>query len=409
MRNDPGRRSMRPSRFACSGIGCSRRELLLAGAGVALARTGLRGDVARALAQTPVAADLATTAVAAWIYGYPLLCTDVTVVQGTNVAAPGAFQAPINQLANLRQFPDASITTVVGLNVDTLYTSAFLDLSAEPLVFQWPDMGDRYFLFPFLDGWSDVVGSYGSRTTGQGAGTLVLAGPFWDGAVPEGISLPAETIGLRVPTNLAWLIGRIYCAGTPEDYAAVHAIQDQLKLVPLSKWGSAYAPPPGTVDPAIDMKTLPFEQINGMAAAAYFGRLAELLAANPPYPADAPLLARMGTLGIAPGKPFEFAALDPAVQQALETAPKAGLAKLPEGAAAAGKIVNGWLVSTTLGAYGTDYLTRAYVSLIGGGLISGPTRSTRTRTPIRRGSRSTAPATMSCISPPCPRSRASGR
>jgi hypothetical protein len=53
------------------------------------------------------------------------------------------------------------------------------------------------------------------------------------------------------------LIGRIYCTGTPEDYAAVHALQDQMKLVPLSAYGKPYEPPPGKVDPSIDMKTEP--------------------------------------------------------------------------------------------------------------------------------------------------------
>jgi hypothetical protein len=38
------------------------------------------------------------------------------------------------------------------------------------------------------------------------------------------------------------LRGRTYCTGTPEDYAAVHAIQDQYKLVPLSAYGKPYCP-----------------------------------------------------------------------------------------------------------------------------------------------------------------------
>jgi hypothetical protein len=350
----------------------SRRRLLqtAAAGGVALSalqagRTAPFLSPGSALAQTPAPDDLTAAAVDAWLYGYPLLSIAITGQQSTNVTAPQDFQAPPNQFASLREFPDASFTAVVAPNVDTLYSSAFLDLAAEPIVFQWPDMGDRYFLFPILDGWSDVVMSPGSRTTGEGAGTLVIAGPDWVGTTPAGIDLPADTIGLRVPTNLAWVIGRIYCSGTTEDYAAVHAIQDQLRLVPLSAWGSDYTPPAGTVDAAVDMTTAPVEQVNTMAAADYFGQLADLIGANPPSPADAPILSSMAALGIEPGKPFDFNALDPAVQQALEAAPKAGLAKLPEGAATAGKMENGWLVLLHGGDYGTDYLLRAYVALLG--------------------------------------------
>jgi len=54
---------------------------------------------------------------------------------------------------------------------------------------------------------------------------------------------------------MVWCFGRIYCTGTPEDYKAVHALQDQVSAVPLSAYGKPYTPPPGMVDPAIDMKT----------------------------------------------------------------------------------------------------------------------------------------------------------
>ena len=43
----------------------------------------------------------------------------------------------------------------------------------------------------------------------------------------------------KSPTSIVWILGRIYCTGTPEDYKAVHAIQDQCKLVPLSAYGKA--------------------------------------------------------------------------------------------------------------------------------------------------------------------------
>ena len=89
-------------------------------------------------------------------------------------------------------------------------------------------------------------------------GEFAIVGPDWHGELPAGVE------ELRSSTNLVWIIGRTYCTGTPEDYAAVHAIQDQYKLVPLSAYGKPYTPPPGRVDPSIDMKTAPREQVERM-------------------------------------------------------------------------------------------------------------------------------------------------
>lgn len=72
----------------------------------------------------------------------------------------------------------------------------------------------------------------------------------------------------RVPVSV-WLLGRIYCTGTPDDHAAVHKLQDEFKLVPLSAYGKPYTPPAGKVDPAIDMKAAVRDQVNRMDAVSY--------------------------------------------------------------------------------------------------------------------------------------------
>jgi hypothetical protein len=111
----------------------------------------------------------------------------------------------------------------------------------------------------------------------------------------------------KSPTSLVWLISRTYCTGTPEDYAAVHALQDAMKLQPLGTWGQDYVPPPGKVDPAIDMKTAVRDQVNALRATEFFTLLAELMKRNPPAAADAPAVERFAQLGLAPGQ-----AVDPA-------------------------------------------------------------------------------------------------
>jgi hypothetical protein len=50
-------------------------------------------------------------------------------------------------------------------NADTLYTEIWLDVSKEPWVLSIPDMGDRYYIMPMLDGWSEG-GSYPPKRQG---------------------------------------------------------------------------------------------------------------------------------------------------------------------------------------------------------------------------------------------------
>jgi len=175
----------------------------------------------------------------AYIYGYPLVTMEMTRRIITNVASVVGTRGPMGQLIKLRQYPDASFRDVTAPNADTLYTSAFIDVGKEPWVLGIPDMKDRYYLFPMLDGWTDVFQVPGKRTTGTGAQTYAITGPGWKGTLPTGVK------EYKSPTSIVWILGRIYCTGTPEDYAAVHALQDQCTLVPLSAYGKPYTPAAG--------------------------------------------------------------------------------------------------------------------------------------------------------------------
>ncbi|MCJ9700127.1 DUF1254 domain-containing protein [Bradyrhizobium sp. SHOUNA76] len=294
----------------------------------------------------------------AYVYGYPLVTMEMTRRVMTNVVAVEGTRGPMGQIIKLRQYPDASFRDVTAPNADTLYTTSFFDVGREPWVLSIPDMKDRYYLMPLLDGWTDVFEVPGKRTTGTGAQTYAVTGPGWTGMLPSGVK------ELKSPTSLVWLLGRIYCTGTPDDYALVHKLQDECKLVPLSSYGKSYTPSPGKVDPSVDMKTAVREQVNKMDAVAYFTLLCELMKHNPPAAADAPELAKFAKIGIVPGKEFEASKL------------KADFVKrMPE--VAFDRIMlqfkvnkelkneNGFGFTTKTGLYGTDYLMRAFVTAIG--------------------------------------------
>jgi len=295
----------------------------------------------------------------AYVYGYPLVTMEMTRRVMTNVAAPTRKYAPMGQFANMRQYPTPSDHDVTTPNADTLYSAAWLDVSKEPYVFSIPDAGDRYYLMPLLDGFTEVFQDPGTRTTGTKPQTYAITGPSWKGQLPTGMT------EYKSATNLVWIIGRTYCSGTPADYAAVHAFQDKLALVPLSAWGRPYTPPPGKVDASVDMKTAVRDQVDRMDAETYFKTLSALLQNNPPTKADAPMMSTMAKIGIAPGRDFDMSKLDPAMAKAVSEAPAAAQKAIHAQAERAGRRVNGWIVSTKTGNYGTDYMQRAAITMVG--------------------------------------------
>jgi hypothetical protein len=112
--------------------------------------------------------------VEAYVYGYPLITMEMTRRVVTNVTAPEGAHAPMGQFANLREYPTASFRDVTAPNADTLYSSAFLDVTNEPYVLSLPDEDGRYYLMPMLSGWTDVFQVPGKRTTGTKAQTYAI-------------------------------------------------------------------------------------------------------------------------------------------------------------------------------------------------------------------------------------------
>jgi hypothetical protein len=300
----------------------------------------------------------------AYVYGYPLVTMEKTRQIMTNVREPSGTRAPMGQFVRMRTFPSAEFRDVTAPNADTLYTTAWLDVGKEPWILSIPDAHDRYYLFPMLDAWTTVFENPGKRTTGTGPQRYAITGPGWKRSLPAGVK------EYKSPTSIVWILGRIYSTGTPEDYAAVHKMQDECSVEPLSSYVKPFTPPPGTVDPNIDMKTPTREQVNAMDAKSYFTLLAKLMKDNPPTAEDAPMVAKLARIGIVPGEDFNFNKLDPAVQQALLDVPKEAVGKIREWwkegiARGVNKLENGWILSLKTGIYGTNFMQRAYIAYYG--------------------------------------------
>ncbi len=345
---------MKESRKA--GLGVGARAIALAFVFIALCGPHAAAQQVAA----PLSADEATAiATDAYIYGYSLVTMEYTRRVMTNIAKPAGTKAPMGQLVRMRTYPNASFRDVTAPNADTLYTTGWIDVSKEPYVLSLPDAHGRYYLMPMLDAWTTVFQTPGKRTTGTGPQTYAITGPNWSGTLPAGVT------EYKSPTALVWILGRIYCTGTPKDYKAVHEMQDKITLVPLSSYGKPYTPPTGTADPNIDTKTAVREQVNALDVTAYFNLMAQLMKDNPPTAEDAPMVQRIAKIGIVPGQPFDLTKLSPEAQQALKNVPKAAVGKIMGYFKDAGKEENGWLFLTKTGIYGTDYLNRAMITAIG--------------------------------------------
>jgi hypothetical protein len=317
----------------------------------------------RAADATKVGAEEAKAiAEEAYIYGYSLITTEVTRVQMTNVAAEeGGLRGPVGQFINVKRYPPGDYRGVSAPNADTLYSAAWIDVGAEPVVFSHPDMGDRYFLFPMYSLWMPVIESPGKRNGGGKAANYLLTGPGWKGEVPSGMKQ------IKSPTRFMLILGRTYADGTEADDKAVNELQAQYKLTPLSSIGKPYTfkAPPVDPDPGYSMTDKPQDVIDAMSTSTYFNMMAKLMGSSaPPAADDGPMLGKMAKIGLVPGKPFEMDQLDPAVQAALKDVPRMASAKIFSQKDTSGAKQNGWLIPAAAGAYKT-YLERALVAAFG--------------------------------------------
>ncbi|GAA4390924.1 DUF1254 domain-containing protein [Tsukamurella soli] len=283
----------------------------------------------------------------AYVFGYPLVLMDAT----------RAAAAPANRFSHAPTIPGSADRTVVRLNQDTLYSQAWLDLSAEPVVVQVPDMGSRYWLLPVLDAWTNVVHNPSSvrpqlqSGATRGPFTYAFTGPSWKG------TLPVDVTPMPVPTNMAWILGRVQVDGE-HDLSAVHAVQAQITIAPLSAWTRT----PGTSNPPASASAgaEPVKTVADMSGTAYFEKLNALMVANPAAAAAAPALARFATVGIKPGSPGAALPAD-----RLDTAVEAAQKRFVGYKSPTAKFENGWRFDLETGRYGTDYLQRAFIARIG--------------------------------------------
>ncbi|MEU8619150.1 DUF1254 domain-containing protein [Streptomyces sp. NPDC048623] len=298
----------------------------------------------------------AAPAAEAYVFAYPLVTMELTRRQMTTPGAAVPGSAAPNTFAHLPVTPDASFEGVVSPNADTLYSLAWLDLSAGPVRLSVPETRGRYFLLPLYDAWTNVFACPGSRTTGSAAGEFAVVGPGWRGELPDGVER------IDAPTSMVAIIGRTQVNGA-SDYPVVHAVQAGYRLTPLTDGATAAA---NADSGPVDLVTAPVDQVAALDPATFFAMTAHLMAANPAKADDAPMVEGLARLGVVPGMPFDWDSLSPETQQAVTEGAAEGLAQIQAaGRKPRARVRDGWMTAFEIGAYGTDYLQRAAVTLVG--------------------------------------------
>lgn len=275
----------------------------------------------------------------------------------------------LNRFRHVPTLADPHTRDVTTPNADTLYSSAWLDLSLEPLFLTVPPVGDLYYSYAFIDLFTDNFLVVNNRLKSNGLATHMIAGPRWNGDAPGDVTL------VRAPTTSAWLLGRLLVDG-PEELDRVRILQNRVLLETpdmrnerrILETGElmrfrTQAPPEPVADWAAPHPGDPFDLFDiGMRA----------LGESPLPERDRPLLEALAPLKLKPGRRFDQRAFSDAERRAMRAGMEQGHADI-RAAAGRGRTIDGWTYGERhLGHFGDDYLYRAATALTAlGALVPG--------------------------------------
>jgi hypothetical protein len=304
-----------------------------------------------------------TLGVQAYIYGFPWIYLPTLRWQWVTQPRYPANSpyAAVNYFWHARHLTDASYRDGGSPNNDTLYSTAWVDVTKEPVILTVPDMGDRYYTFEIGGMDSDNFAYIGKRTTGSKAGSYAIVGPDWKG------KLPADVKALD-PSRTPWvlILGRTLVNG-PSDVTTVNKLQDEYRLTPLSLWRTSTAVPESR-----DVWA-PFDPKSDLLAA--WKTMNRAMTENPPKLQDSLLIQQFATIGVGPGQ--DVARMDEETKRGLTRAAVDGQ-KLLKDAVVSGDLgsqVNGWnFPPRDMGRAGVkgNFLLRGSVQCLGG-IISNDT------------------------------------
>ena len=285
----------------------------------------------------PGIAETKAIAEEGFIYGLPIVMNYAVMNEFVIDKNSGQYKGPFNTIANDARVFTYKDTAVVTPNSDTPYSMLWLDLRAEPMVISVPAVEKaRYYSVQLIDGNTYNYGYIGSRATGNEVGDYLVVGPDWAGTTPAGIR---QVFRSTTPFALTIFRTQLFNAG---DMPNVVKVQSGYKAQPLSAFLKQPAPPAAPTITFVPATTAGIKT-------NFYEYLDAALQFVPETPDTKEIRARLASIGIGPGKTFEFKDLSAEHKAALLLAMKDGDDKVDQYLATGVKDINGWKVGSVFG------------------------------------------------------------
>jgi len=256
----------------------------------------------------------------AYVYGFPMVMNYKTIYNYVVDTENPEYKGPFNEIACAARLFTPEDRAIVTPNADTPYCMFWIDLRAEPMVLTVPEMEpERFYHFQLIDLYTHNFAYVGTLTTGNGAGTFLIAGPDWHGEKPDG----TDDV-IRSETDFVFNVTRTQLFD-PDDLPNVKDLQSAYDLQALSAFLGKEAPPAmATPDFPVWVEGSQFDE-------RFFGYLDFMMALlEKPGTGEEPLWDGLARLGIGPGNTFDVAALPPEIQEALKAGVQEGFGEIEQ-------------------------------------------------------------------------------
>ena len=170
----------------------------------------------------------------AYLWGWPLVNMANRAADFSKAPEPillgGVVPVAFGRNAMLTSYISPDQHFIACPNQDVVYGAGFYALDKEPVVFQVPDFGDRFWVYALYDARTDEFSAIG-KAYGTKPGFYLMVGPGWKSETPSGI-----TAVVRSSTSLAFSVPRIFMDDTAEDHKAIEPLISQVVFYPLSEF-----------------------------------------------------------------------------------------------------------------------------------------------------------------------------
>ncbi len=271
--------------------------------------------------------EIQKQAAEAYVFGYPAL-----FMERQKRAMTTNVRLQLGTFAHATKMPKPEDTDVLP-SLDTMLSSAWLELHDGAWALKLPDMADRWFAIEMFDAYGEPIGVVGKKTTGTKAQVVAITGPGFKGTLPPGAK------EIKSTTSTVWLLGRTRVTGAA-DVAKVSSLLKSWALAPVPPTTAPTSLPPAPMGRPQDLK---------FAGPEIFDELAEVMKTDA-APDDVHAPADLGKLG--KSLPQELLA---AASQGI----KDGAEHVEQALEKLATRKNGWDSDTSFGQRGADPVKQA--------------------------------------------------